>query len=140
MDQPQPLLCKRGGEYKHPLLVVRCDHALLLKCCWTGFQDSWLRAGTVNFAQHFVSCRRLLRKLRLRHHVAHGDDYLSRTAIWISPVGREHVVEHENVTLLPGEADRGLSIQVADFTHHRVFNRRPIAVTDIAWIICFAKQ
>src|SRR5262249_14518646 len=75
-----------------------------------------------------------------RQHISHGDIEFPRSLEGITSMGGKHVVEHEDISLLPGETDLSGFVSGVDLVHDRVFDRGAIAVVAVARQIFFGKH
>src|SRR6185503_15441939 len=65
------------------------------------------------------------------NNVAQCDHYLTFTYVWIARVCNQHIVEHDDVMLLPGKRDSELTINVQQFINHVVFNLAAVTIINI---------
>src|SRR2546425_1996301 len=63
--------------------------------------------------------------------LSHTDHHFAFPGEGLSAVGGKHVVEHQDVALLPGKTDCLLFIDSGYLVQHRRLDRRPVTVIDI---------
>src|SRR5438045_4017425 len=64
--------------------------------------------------------------------IAHCYKYLAFSLIWIATMSSKYVIEHQDITNLPGEANFQFSIDLADLFHYTGFDRCSIPIVTVA--------
>jgi hypothetical protein len=72
--------------------------------------------------------------------LSHRYKYSARAGKRRSSVSDEHVIDHQQIAFLPGEAHCGLTIHMAYLFYYRIFYAGAVAVESIARQIVFLKK